>query len=70
MLRGRHVLLVAAAASLVACGAGYPPALEWDNSPEAARIVRESLAQSQGFDTLEAWELNGLQQGYRFAFAR
>ena len=61
MLRGRPVLLVAAAFSL-ACGAIYARSPDWETSPEAARIVRESLAQSQGFDTLEAWELNGLQQ--------
>ena len=69
MLCGRPVLLVAAAFSL-ACGAIYARSPDWETSPEAARIVRDSLAQSQGFDALEAWELNGLQQSYRFAFAR
>lgn len=69
MLCGRQVVLVAAAFQ-VACGVIYAPSPDWETSPEAARIVRESLTQSQGFDALEAWELNGLQQGYRFAFAR
>ena len=69
MLRGRHVLLVAAAFQ-VACSVVYAPPPDWETSPEAASIVRESLTQSQGFDALEAWELNGLEQGYRFAFAR
>ncbi len=73
MLYARLVPLLVAAVLPVACGAvraPFAPALAWAPDPEAERIVRESLAQSQGADALEAWELNGLRQSYRFALAR
>ena len=77
MLCARLVLLLVAAVLPVACGAVRAPfssgpgeARDWAPDPEAERTVRESLAQSQGVDALEAWEMNGLSQSFRFAIAR
>jgi hypothetical protein len=66
----KPVLWVAAICLAAGCGTLYTPAPAWQGEPEAAAIAALWLERSQGFDALEAWELRGLEQDFRFAVAR
>jgi hypothetical protein len=61
---------VVAALFATACAAVYTPAPSWEDEPEAAAIVGRWLQERQGFDALEAWEMRGFAQEFRFAAAR